>query len=344
MIKFDILEAKDVFGDDKLKIFNRYGTRCALTDFAILTGAYVFQFNHTKEGTELKDRTCCWWLKSFYLGDVFCVDGNGYRVVQDVYVNHYCVRPVTNFSSIEKEMKNIKVNQFGVEVGEYGMLPNSNVDVKYSYKLEKLYQNGGLNKTGKIYKTDTKSFDEYKHHGNRFIRIELEKDLYVKELNDGAEIKKGNTYWLKVEPIEWIIDREKDIVIPLKGLVGDIKFDNNPHYYGKFEDTNISKFLNEEFINEIIPVKLEEEKVAKNMTMSDIFNYNYKNAKNLSKKEKQDILLELINSDDLNLESARSFAKQMGNEYLKIFDALKQNETTNFVLDQNKLKVYKKNK
>lgn len=344
MIKFDILDSKDVFGDSQLSFFSKYGARCSLTDFAILTGGYVYQFNHTKEGTELKDRTCCWWLKTFYLGDVFCVDGNGYRTVQEVYSNNYTVRPVTNYSDISKDMKNIKVNQFGVETGEYGMLPNSNVEEKYSSKLEKLYQNGGLNKTGKIYKTDTKSFEEYKHHGNRFIRIELEKDLYVKKLNDGTEIKKGNIYWLNVEPIEWFIDRENDKVIPSRGIVSDIKFDNNPHYYGKFEDTNINKYLNERFIKEIIPVKLEEEKVTKNMTMSDIFNYNYKNAKNLSKKEKQSIMLELINTNDVNTESARNFAKQMGDEYLKIFDALKQNETTNFVLDRSKIKVYKNKK
>ena len=344
MKKFDILESSYVFGNEKLNFFDKYGVRCSLTDFAILTGGYVYQFNHTKEGTELKDRTCCWWLKSFYLGDVFCVDGNGYRTVSEIYANQYVIRPTTSFSSVAKEMKNIHVNKFGIEVGEYGVFPNSNVAANYSYKLEKLYQNGSLNKTIKAYKTDTMSFDEYKHHGNRFIRFELDRDLYIKELNDGTEIKKGNVYWIKVEPIEWFIDRKNDKVVPYKGIVSDIKFDNTPHYYGKFEDTNIYKYLNEEFLKEIIPIKVEEETIASEMTMSDIFNYKYKNAKNLSKKEKQKIMLELINANDVNVQSARSFAKQMGDEYLKIFDALKQCETNNFVFDKNKLKVYRRDK
>ena len=345
MVKFDILESKDVFGDKRLKVFNKYGTRCALTDFAILTGAYVYQFNHTREGTDLKDRTCSWWIKTFYLGDVFCVDGNGYRSVQEVYNNQYTLRPVTSFSSISKDMKNIRVNQLGVEVGEYGMYPNSLVDEKYAYKLEKIFQNGGINTTGKAYKTDTQEYVEYKHHGNRFIRIVQEKHSYIKKLNNGTELKKGNVYWLNVEPIEWLIDREADKVFPLRGIVGDIKFDNNPHFYGDFEKTNIKKYLDNKFAKEIVPIKIEEQKINNKLSVSDIFNYKYKNANSLSKQEKQKIILELLDTDDKNLEEARIFVRQMGEEYLKIFDALRQNETEEYIKDKNKLKIYsKKNK
>ena len=342
MVKFDILESKDVFGDKRLKVFNKYGTRCSLTDFAILTGAYVYQFNHTREGTELKNRTCSWWIKTFYLGDVFCVDGNGYRSVQEVYNNQYTLRPVTSFSSISKDMKNIRVNQLGVEIGEYGMYPNSLVDEKYSYKLEKIFQNGGINTTGKIYKTDTQEYIEYKHHGNRFIRIVQEKHSYIKKLNNGTELKKGNVYWLNVEPIEWLIDRESDKVFPLRGIVGDIKFDNNPHYYGSFENTNIKRFLDDEFIHEIIPTQIKEEKITNNLTINDIFTYKYKNTKMLSKKDKQNILFELLNTDDKNTNDARNFVKQMGDEYLKIFDALREKENKDFIMEKEKIKIYKK--
>ena len=344
MVKFDILESKDVFGENKLDFFKKYGSRCSLTDFAILTGAYVYQFNHTKEGTELKNRTCSWWLKTFYLGDVFCVDGNGYRIVQEVYNNQYALRPVTSFSSISRDMKNIKVNQFGVEDGEYGMYPNSLVDEKYSYKLEKIFQNGGINTTGKVYKTDTQEYVEYKHHGNRFIRIVQEKKSYIKQLNDGTEIKKGNVYWLNVEPIEWLIDRKQDKVFPLRGIVGDIKFDNNPHYYGKFEDTNIKRFLDNEFTNEIVPVQMKEDKMIGNITLNDIFTYKYKNAKMLSKQDKQNILLELLNADDKKIDGTRSFVKQMGDEYLRIFDALREKDNNDFIMEKDKIKIYKNSK
>ncbi len=342
MIEFDILESSDVYGDNRLKSFVKYGTRCSLTDFAILTEGYVFQFNHTKEGTELKDRTCCWWTKTTYLGDVFAVDGNGYRTVEKVTTNCFALRPVTSFKKIATKMKNIRKNKFGIEIGEYGMYPNSVVDLKYSKKLEKLYKSNGLNATGKIYKTDDRKFVEYKHHGNRFIRIEQEKDYYAKKLNNGAEIKKGNIFWLNVEPIEWIIDRDSDKVFPLRGIVSNVKFDNMLHYYGDFKKSNIKKFLDEKFSKEIIPIKSDEQKITNDLTISDIFNYKYKNTKMLSKKEKENILLELINIDDFNIDSARDFAKQMGDDYLRIFDALREHETSDIVKHKDKLKIYTK--
>ena len=335
MRNFDILESSDVFGDNRSKIFERYGTRCSLTDFAILTGGYVYQFNHTKEGTELKDRACCWWLKTFYLGDVFCVEGNGLRTIQEVYKNCYTLRPYIKFSSISKDVKNIKKNEFGIEVGEYGEFPNSVVDEKTSYKLEKIYGNNGLQKTGKQYKTDDYQFDEYKYHGNRFIRIYLDKDLYVKVLNDGTNITKGKAYWLNVEPIEFFIDREKDIAFPKRGLVSNIKFDANPHYYGVFEKTNIKKFLDEEFKYEILPLKDKNKDDA--ITYSDVLNHKYKNAKLMTKEEKQKIFIELLKVDESNLESARSFVSQMGGEYLKIFDALWKKESSKYNVSSTKI-------
>ena len=326
MRNFDILESVDVFGENKSKIFEKYGTRCSLTDFAILTGGYVYQFNHTKEGTELKDRACCWWLKTFYLGDVFCVEGNGLRTVQEVYKNCYTIRPCIKFSSISRDVKNIRRDVCGVEIGEYGVYPNSVVDDKISSKLEKIYSNNGLQKTGKQYKTDEYTFDEYKYHGDRYVRIVLDKDLYVKELNDGKIISKGKTYWLNVEPIEWFIDREKDMAIPKRGLVSNIKFDNNPHYYGVFENTNVKKFLDEEFKYEVIPSK--DKKQDNKITYNDVLNYKYKNAKMMTKEEKQKMFVELLKVDETNYENARSFVNQMGDEYLKIFDALWRKESS----------------
>lgn len=339
MGKFDILESKDVYGDNRSKIFDKYGTRCSLTDFAILTGGYVFQFNHTKEGTELKNRTCCWWLKTFYLGDVFCVDGNGYRTVQEVYKNSYVVRPFTKFSSICKDVKNIRKDEFGIEIGEYGMYPNSVVDEKTSYKLEKIYSNNGLQKTGKKYKTDNYIFDEYKFHGNRYVRVVVDKDRYIKELNDGTKIEKNKAYWLKVEAIEWFIDREKDMVFPKRGVTSDVAFDKNPHYYGVFEKTNIKKFLDEEFEYEILPIKKENK--DNKITYNDVLNYKYKNAELMTKEEKQKMFVELLKVDQSNFESARSFVSQMGDEYLKIFDALWECDTNKY--NSESVKVLRKN-
>lgn len=41
MSNFTFLTEKQVFGNNKLDIINRYGAKCAVTDFSILLGAYI---------------------------------------------------------------------------------------------------------------------------------------------------------------------------------------------------------------------------------------------------------------------------------------------------------------
>lgn len=342
MKKFTILDLEQVFKDRRLGVFNTYGVKCSPTDFAILTGAYVYQFNHTKEGTNYRNRTCCWWLNNSYLGDVYTVDGNGNKAIQDVYENHFVVRPITTFSSVKNDIRNIRKDRFGTEIGEYGMYPNSLVEKRDSYKLEKIFKNNGLNMTGKVYKTDTKEFNEYKNHGNRFIRFVQDKDSYIKQLNDGTEIKKGNIYWLNVEPIEWLIDRKNDIIIAKNGLVSDVKFDTKPHYYGKFEDTNIKRFLDNNFSIVISSPKERIDQFNDEFINDNIYNYQYNNLKKISKKEKQRVLLDLLSSSDEKNDKKRQIAKQMGDEYLKIYDALKTYNSNTTIKRQSELKIYTK--
>ena len=68
MIEFTLLTEEEIFGDSngngQLDIFKAYGTKCAVDDFAILSGAYVNGNNHTAEGKELKDRSGWWWTKT----------------------------------------------------------------------------------------------------------------------------------------------------------------------------------------------------------------------------------------------------------------------------------------
>ena len=63
MSDFTFLTEKQVFGDNKLDIISKYGTKCAMTDFSILLGGYVSSDYYTSEGNTRKDRTGWWWTK-----------------------------------------------------------------------------------------------------------------------------------------------------------------------------------------------------------------------------------------------------------------------------------------
>lgn len=64
MLDFTFLEENQIFGDTQLDIFKKYGTKCGITDFAILLGGYVADGIYTSEGNTLKDRTGWWWTKT----------------------------------------------------------------------------------------------------------------------------------------------------------------------------------------------------------------------------------------------------------------------------------------
>ena len=77
MNNFTFLTKDQIFGNNKLDIISRYGTKCAITDFSILLGGYVSQDCYTSEGNTRKDRTGWWWTKTPYNNDACVVHFSG---------------------------------------------------------------------------------------------------------------------------------------------------------------------------------------------------------------------------------------------------------------------------
>lgn len=67
MSELTFLTMGQIFGDDstqQLEIFQKRGTKCAMTDFAILLGGYVSSDYYASSGNSLTDRTGWWWTKT----------------------------------------------------------------------------------------------------------------------------------------------------------------------------------------------------------------------------------------------------------------------------------------
>ena len=73
MSNFTFLTEDQIFGNNQLDILKRYGTKCAITDFAILLGGYVSSSYYTSEGDNGKNRTGWWWTKTPIDGDARAV-------------------------------------------------------------------------------------------------------------------------------------------------------------------------------------------------------------------------------------------------------------------------------
>ena len=63
MSDFTFLTEEQCFGDDKLDILEKRGTKAAITDFSILLGAYVSDY-HIDNDSSLEGRTGYYWTKS----------------------------------------------------------------------------------------------------------------------------------------------------------------------------------------------------------------------------------------------------------------------------------------
>ena len=124
MSDYTFLTEEQYFGDDKLDILEKRGTKAAITDFSILLGAYVSDY-HIDNDSSLEGRTGYYWTKSD--------DGdNDARVVYEYGTRYYNnvrersggARPALPFSSISSIPTN----------GESGKRARDGVlEVEYGY-------------------------------------------------------------------------------------------------------------------------------------------------------------------------------------------------------------------
>ena len=275
-MELDLLEENQIFGANKLSIFDKYGTQAAITDFSILLGNYVSLDYHISEENNLKNRTGWWWTKTDKnVNTKYFVTTNGDREWDYIYTRNNGVRPVLPYYSIDKIILNKERGSDGILEVKYGEYPQDIVDENYSRKLERAYYNENLKVTGKNYTTDSvnasdrsrkfseKKHIEYEYNGKKYIRFVSDDNFYGKVLSDGSKIKKGYIYWIKVEPITWLVDEDKDIAITKKIIVAGIQFNNKINYTGDFENTDMYKFMNTYLVKDMFDnVFINKEKDA----------------------------------------------------------------------------------
>ena len=263
MLDLTFLTEEQIFGDNKLVIFEKYGTKCAITDFAILLGGSVSSDYHTDDGSK-KDRTGWWWTKTKYKTKyedyVRAVSRSGDISWGDADARIGGVRPALPYSSIST---NIVRGSSGIKEILYGEYPQWVIDESYSREVERAYNSENIKTTGKSYTTDSVDFQdydksfkprshiEYEYNGEKFIRFVGDLNCNGKVLSDGRIIKSRNVYWVRVEPIIWLVDERANIAFSKHILASGLQF-NNTNYYGYFENTDIKRFMDNYLSKEII--------------------------------------------------------------------------------------------
>lgn len=295
MINMTLLEKNQILGEKQLEIFKRYGTGCSITDFAVLLGGHrVSRGHYTSEGRGISNLCCSWWTKTDYSNkEGYSISADGQQVLSRYNFSFIGGRPVLPYSAInnlfleeEKIVNNIKE----IVYGEY---PQSVVKGHLAMELEEIYK--FLDQTGKVYTTDSEysnnntysDWDEREFKPKKHIEYEYENQRYVRVVYTGGCISKltneekvelSKAYWIKVEPLVWLVDEKADIAITKKAVFAGIQFNKN-YYDGDFKSSNIYKFMNKYFAKEIITNKTyskEDGEVDKFVRKQNPYNFTFK--------------------------------------------------------------------
>ena len=279
MSDITFLEEDQIIGESQLEIFKKYGAQAAITDFSILLGGVVGNFS-IDDG-----KTGGYWTKTWTFDDtVDCINDFGVDVMCDQVERQFCCRPAFPYSSIKKVASRAVKNSSDVLEIQYGEYPQMLVDSKTEKELEAIYSKALLKKTKRVYTVDNRmtgeyeapfearSIEEYDHNGKKYIRILGDGNSVGSILSDGRDVKSGKAYWVKVDPIVWLVDEKADIAVTKKLIFAGMQFQNDCKYKSDFSKTDIKKFMDNYFVKEIVVDrnKLYSEEEKENEQVSKI--------------------------------------------------------------------------
>ena len=264
--EFSLLSDEQTFGSRKIDVIRQMGCKCAISDFAILLGAYASDDCHIADVSSLKGRTGWWYSSSSHgAGDVSVVNKEGDWSYTYADSRSGGIRPVLPFSSISDISPNGVRGRSGFLEVEYGEYPQYVVDTSLGRTLDSEFSAGRLRKTGKTYTTDSRRWnarsekfnpvehEEFEYNGKRYVRVKSNDTGENFKLTNGATAHPGDYFWLEVSPITWLVDERSKLLISKNLLASGVRFCNNRQYDGDFENTEMYMFLNEYFAKEIIP-------------------------------------------------------------------------------------------
>ena len=301
MNDFTFITGEDVFGNDDqvLEIFKVAGTESPLTDYSIIIGAYYDPESKLNYGS--------YWTKSTVSSDknVIIVDEEGYSATYSICLRDIGARVVYNLpENIEKELtKNLDTTTEHIFQVKYGYYPQSALNGLEQEKLDNMLKQGKLQLTNNYYTADSRkefeydeifapiTFKEYKLEDKRLIKVVVNTGLYN---GFKSKYKNGDSIWVNVEPVYWLLDTKKHQMISEKILFAGVQFADNSNFT-KFEETRIYQFLNTCFARELTQGLSEEllpiKDSIKDTKFSSSYNFDF------SKVSEEDIIKGAIQSN-----------------------------------------------
>ena len=178
-------------------------------------------------------------------------------------------RPATTYDNLKKmgitakeraDRGNYKI----IEAGEY---PQTIVSSSMENTLNKLYTSNSPNikETNQVFTmpevTDQRQLSllrlkVYEYNGEKFVRVRMHTHSQNKSFTffskNGQNVQQGSYCWVKVEPIEWVVDKKANLALARHPLYAGVPVWANGNPSFKIEDLYLYKFMNDVFAKEIV--------------------------------------------------------------------------------------------
>lgn len=299
---------KDLVFFDTFQYFEKYSFMpLKPTDYAIACGADINASNE-----------CDAAIRNIKDDEAFCFsEGNEYGCEST------CKRNAI-FPSMLLDKKKLPKNHNVINYGNYKTISFGDFVFPQSYALnsaeiEDAYQDGKLNATGRVYSgryiagLDSVLQDnfEYEYKGNKYVRVRADKSNTCKgkvTFEGDIDFNKGEHYWFKVEPIEFLIEKDENetmLVRSKKGILSGVPF------YHRNNEVQWQNSLPRIYLN---GYDLEEELNKGNGNEADAPTRLY-NSKGCGFLEEADMNAELNYSDEDDEEEEKQETKSRPNPY-----------------------------
>lgn len=222
-MNYTLPSVEQVFGEQRLDIFKSIGTLCPQTPFAAALGG---------SGN--------WLLSSSAgYGDVCIVKEDGERAVAYASAGGG-LRPAFACDDAKSLSDKVAKDISGHLLVEYGEYPQSAADKMLARFLEEEHRSGMLRKTGKLY---SGAYEEYEYKGTKYVRVKP----------DGEKAR-----WFTVSPLLWYWDEAAGMLLSKSIIAFAAEYCLENVYDGDFSRTEVFRFLNGTFSQDIVPSVLPE--------------------------------------------------------------------------------------
>ncbi len=269
-MQYRLLKEEEIWGDKALEVMKNYGASTSLSDLAVLLGGML---GSSRESSNRKRAGFVWSASSDdYVRQVRTVGPSGDQLWDSPQIRKSAARPTLPSSETSKIRPNeVRTERLSngkkVEVCTWGEYPQTvESDVARQNMLENSYVRDILQKTGKTYTFDERDlqdydhsfrvekYEEYTYQGEKYIRVFGNPADGDSILANNENVINGKAYWVKVEPVEWLKD-PSGVWVAKEALFAGVQFDRDKKYNGDFNSTDMKKYLDTYFANELTPIR-----------------------------------------------------------------------------------------